>query len=129
LAIILCLAVPPTRGANKPKSRRVASGARETAAIGSLAWGNRSQRRRTPTVDPLRRAIYFGTGNATTYPAAATSDAVMALDMDSGKVLWSYQSQSQFIIIHCQSQKQKPSVAIAFLSVWATTSSHEISSQ
>jgi hypothetical protein len=97
----------------------------------SAPWrrGNRSQRRRTPTVDPLRRAIYFGTGNATTYPAAATSDAVMALDMDSGKVLWSYQSQSQFIIIHCQSQKQKPSVAIAFLSVWATTSSHEISSQ
>ena len=45
----------------------------------------------TPTVDPVRRRVYFGTGDATTYPAAPTSDAVMAVDMDTGKVAWSYQ--------------------------------------
>jgi polyvinyl alcohol dehydrogenase (cytochrome) len=36
-------------------------------------------------------AIYFGTGDGTTYPAAPTTDAVMALDMKSGRPLWSYQ--------------------------------------
>jgi polyvinyl alcohol dehydrogenase (cytochrome) len=45
----------------------------------------------SPTIDPLRRAVYFGTGDATTFPAIDTSDAVMALDIDSGKVLWSHQ--------------------------------------
>jgi polyvinyl alcohol dehydrogenase (cytochrome) len=35
--------------------------------------------------------VYFGTGDATTYPAIETSDAVMALRMDSGAVLWTYQ--------------------------------------
>ena len=45
----------------------------------------------TPTVDVARRRVYFGTGDATTFPAAPTSDAVMAVDMDTGKVAWSYQ--------------------------------------
>ena len=36
--------------------------------------------------------IYFGTGDATTAPAAKTSDAIMALDMNTGKVKWSYQA-------------------------------------
>jgi polyvinyl alcohol dehydrogenase (cytochrome) len=47
----------------------------------------------SPTIDPLRKAIYFGTGDGTTYPAARTTDAVMALAMKSGRVLWSYQVQ------------------------------------
>ena len=45
----------------------------------------------TPTVDVARRRVYFGTGDASTFPAAPTSDAVMAVDMDTGKVAWSYQ--------------------------------------
>lgn len=45
----------------------------------------------SPTVDVKRRALYFGTGNSQTCPAAKTSDAVMALSMDTGRVLWSYQ--------------------------------------
>ncbi len=36
-------------------------------------------------------AIYFGTGDATTYPAALTSDSVMALNLGTGAILWSYQ--------------------------------------
>ncbi len=35
--------------------------------------------------------MYFGTGDATTYPAPATSDAIMALDMSTGRRLWSHQ--------------------------------------
>ena len=54
------------------------------APAGGAVWN-------TPTIDPKRRAVYFGTGDATTFPAAATSDSVMALNMDTGKRLWSYQ--------------------------------------
>jgi polyvinyl alcohol dehydrogenase (cytochrome) len=46
----------------------------------------------TPTVDAARQAVYFGTGDASAAPAPATTDAVMAVDLDSGRTLWSYQS-------------------------------------
>jgi len=46
----------------------------------------------TPTIDPKRGAIYVGTGNAFTEPAVKTSDAIMAFDLKTGKVLWSYQA-------------------------------------
>jgi polyvinyl alcohol dehydrogenase (cytochrome) len=45
-----------------------------------------------PTVDPVRQAVYFGTGDATTAPPAPTTDAIMAVDMNTGKLLWSYQA-------------------------------------
>ena len=47
----------------------------------------------SPTIDETRRAVYFGTGDSETEPAANTSDAIIALDMDSGKMLWVYQAQ------------------------------------
>jgi len=46
----------------------------------------------SPTVDPVRHAIYFGTGDTETEPAQPLGDAIVAVDMDSGKVLWSYQA-------------------------------------
>lgn len=46
----------------------------------------------TPTVDARRNALYVGTGNAYSRPVAATTDAVMALDLSSGRVLWSVQA-------------------------------------
>lgn len=45
----------------------------------------------TPTVDPKRGAVYFGTGEATNEPAPKTTDAVLAVDIKTGKLLWSYQ--------------------------------------
>lgn len=45
-----------------------------------------------PTIDPKRHAIYIVTGNAFSGPSTPTSDAVMALSMDTGKVLWSIQA-------------------------------------
>ncbi|MGD9905013.1 MAG: PQQ-binding-like beta-propeller repeat protein [Vicinamibacterales bacterium] len=42
----------------------------------------------SPTVDVARRVVYVATGNAYTQPAAATSDAVMALALDTGAVQW-----------------------------------------
>jgi polyvinyl alcohol dehydrogenase (cytochrome) len=43
-----------------------------------------------PTIDPVRNAVYFSTGDATTPPAPKTTDGVMAVDLDTGKLLWSY---------------------------------------
>ena len=45
----------------------------------------------TPTLDLKRRAIYFGTGNGFT-GVTKTSDAIFALNMDTGKVLWTFQA-------------------------------------
>ncbi len=45
----------------------------------------------TPTIDSRRNALYVGTGNNYSRPASPTSDAVMAMDLVSGKVLWTQQ--------------------------------------
>jgi polyvinyl alcohol dehydrogenase (cytochrome) len=46
----------------------------------------------SPTIDPVRNAVYFGTGDATTDPPAPTTDGIMAVDLDTGALLWSYQA-------------------------------------
>jgi polyvinyl alcohol dehydrogenase (cytochrome) len=53
-------------------------------AAGAAVWSS-------PTIDSVRNAVYVGTGNAYTQPAAATSDSVMAFDLTSGKLLWAHQ--------------------------------------
>ena len=45
-----------------------------------------------PTIDTKLHAIYVGTGNAFTEPAAKNSDAIVAYDLKTGKLLWSYQA-------------------------------------
>lgn len=69
------------------------------APAGATVWN-------TPTVDVKRHAIYFGTGDAYTYPAAPTSDAIMALDMDTGRNLWTYQvTANDAYLVACQFDK------------------------
>jgi polyvinyl alcohol dehydrogenase (cytochrome) len=71
----------------EPKpTRKNSKGTQLFAPAGASVWN-------APTVDVKRHAIYFGTGDAETEPAAKTSDAVMALDMNTGKTLWVYQAQ------------------------------------
>jgi polyvinyl alcohol dehydrogenase (cytochrome) len=57
------------------------------APAGGSVWNS-------PTVDPVRHAVYFGSGDTQTEPAQPLGDAIVAVDMDSGKVLWSYQAQA-----------------------------------
>jgi polyvinyl alcohol dehydrogenase (cytochrome) len=45
----------------------------------------------TPTVDEQRGALYVGTGNNHSDPVTDTSDAVLAFDLRTGKLLWSRQ--------------------------------------
>jgi polyvinyl alcohol dehydrogenase (cytochrome) len=44
------------------------------------------------TLDPKRRAVYLSTGNAFSAPDVGGSDAVMAMNMDTGKILWTKQT-------------------------------------
>jgi polyvinyl alcohol dehydrogenase (cytochrome) len=46
----------------------------------------------TPTIDAKRNRIYFGTGENLSHPATDTSDAIIALDMDSGELAWRFQA-------------------------------------
>ena len=45
----------------------------------------------SPTVDPQARVLYVATGDNYSTPATSTSDAVLALDLETGKILWSKQ--------------------------------------
>jgi polyvinyl alcohol dehydrogenase (cytochrome) len=64
--------------------RKNSKGVQLYAPAGSAVWN-------TPTVDAKRGAVYFGTGDASTYPAPSRADSVMAVSMATGKVLWSFQ--------------------------------------
>jgi polyvinyl alcohol dehydrogenase (cytochrome) len=44
-----------------------------------------------PTVDLKTQTVYVSTGDAFTEPAADTTDAVLALDINTGKIRWSFQ--------------------------------------
>jgi hypothetical protein len=45
----------------------------------------------SPTVDTKRRRIYVTTGNSHSDPTATTSDAFVAFDLDTGRLVWSQQ--------------------------------------
>jgi polyvinyl alcohol dehydrogenase (cytochrome) len=48
----------------------------------------------TPTVDSKRGLLYVGTGNNYTGPANGRSNSVLALDLKSGRIVWSWQVAS-----------------------------------
>lgn len=68
-------------------TRKNSKGVQQYAPAGASVWNS-------PTIDAKRHAIYFGTGDSETEPAAKMSDSVMAVDMKTGKVLWHYQAQA-----------------------------------
>ncbi len=63
---------------------RNSGGAVRWGPSGAGVWGS-------PAVDPKRHAIYAATGNMYTEPQQGSSDAVIAFDMDNGKILWTSQ--------------------------------------
>jgi polyvinyl alcohol dehydrogenase (cytochrome) len=65
-----------------PKPTRVNSaGVQMWGPAGAGVWS-------APTVDAARGLLYVATGDAYTSPAAATSDAVIALDIKTGRKVW-----------------------------------------
>ncbi len=53
----------------------------------------------SPTIDPVRNAVYISTGDATTFPAPNTTDGVIAIDITSGKLLWAYQADQKDVFM------------------------------
>ena len=60
------------------------SGVQRFGPSGAALWS-------TPTIDLKRNAIYIATGDNYSDPPSASSDAVIALDRPSGKILWTRQ--------------------------------------
>jgi polyvinyl alcohol dehydrogenase (cytochrome) len=53
----------------------------------------------SPTVDVKRRVVYAATGNMYTDPQQTTSDAILAFDMESGKVVWAAQATTSDVFL------------------------------
>jgi polyvinyl alcohol dehydrogenase (cytochrome) len=57
----------------------------------------------SPTIDAEKNRVYVATGNAYTSPAAATSDAVVALEMSDGKIAWVQQvTPNDAYLVRCK---------------------------
>ncbi len=71
--------------ADEPKTiGKNASGAARKGPAGAAVWSS-------PTIDAKRRLVYVATGNMYTEPQQPTSDAVLALDLDKGTIVWTAQ--------------------------------------
>jgi polyvinyl alcohol dehydrogenase (cytochrome) len=62
-----------------------ASGEKMYGPSGSAVWG-------APAIDEHRGVLYFGTGDSYASPAPKVSDAIIAMRLDTGKIVWSYQA-------------------------------------
>jgi polyvinyl alcohol dehydrogenase (cytochrome) len=73
-----------------------ANGKRRWGPAGASVWN-------TPTVDAKRGLIYVGTGNSFGRIAASTSDSILALRMEDGKMMWHHQEfQDDAFMARCQ---------------------------
>ena len=50
-----------------------------------------------PMIDEKRNRVIVATGENTSHPATDTSDAIISLDLDTGKVVWKFQAMAQDI--------------------------------
>ena len=64
---------------------RTSAGTETLGPSGVGIWGS-------PTVDLKRRRLYVTTGNNYSLPATSMSDAIVALDLDTGNIVWSQQA-------------------------------------
>ncbi len=82
--------------AQRPRpTHKNSQGVQQWAPAGVPIWN-------TPTIDPGHHAVYVGTGDASTYPAPVTTDAILALDLNTGRRLWSHQIyQGDSFIVGC----------------------------
>lgn len=64
---------------------RTSAGTAVMAPSGAPVWAS-------PTIDLKRRRVYIGTGENYSSPADGNSDAVMAVDLDSGERVWTRQT-------------------------------------
>ena len=64
-----------------------------TNAKGTTTWGpSGAAVWSSPTIDPARGLLYAGTGENLTHPVTETSDAILALKLETGEPVWSFQA-------------------------------------
>jgi polyvinyl alcohol dehydrogenase (cytochrome) len=69
----------------KYTGRVSSTGVKQRGPSGAPIWS-------TPSIDVQRGLVYAGSGQATSLPATPTSDAVLAIDLASGELKWSFQA-------------------------------------
>jgi polyvinyl alcohol dehydrogenase (cytochrome) len=87
------IALDAATGARRWRTDTTAAAHRTgTNSAGTPTWGpSGASIWSSPTLDPKRNAIYVTTGDNHSRPATDTSDAILALDAASGRILWSRQ--------------------------------------
>jgi polyvinyl alcohol dehydrogenase (cytochrome) len=83
---------------------------RGTSSAGVTLWGpSGSGIWSAPTVDVRRGVLYVGTGNVYSGPAQPSSDAVVALDLATGKIRWMQQvTPNDVYVSNCRSGSGNP---------------------
>ncbi len=71
----------------KPQGK-TADGVQTWGPSGASIWSS-------PTIDPKRKLLFASTGNNFSQPATDTSDAVLAMALDTGRIVWSRQLSAE----------------------------------
>jgi polyvinyl alcohol dehydrogenase (cytochrome) len=67
---------------------------------GKMIWGpSGAPIWNSPAIDAKRGVLYVGTGEATSEPAAPTTDAILAIDLKDGSIRWSFQATENDIFL------------------------------
>ena len=85
------VALDATTGKQVWKTYMIAEEPRPTKknAVGAQLWGpSGAPVWATPAIDPAKRALYVTTGNNYSDPGSPMSDAFVAMDLDTGRILW-----------------------------------------
>lgn len=69
----------------KPLGRKTSTGVETYGPSGAPIWSS-------PAIDPRKGIVYTATGENTSPPATKTSDAVVAIDLSTGKDRWVFQA-------------------------------------
>jgi polyvinyl alcohol dehydrogenase (cytochrome) len=69
-------------------TKRNAIGTQLYGPSGAAVWS-------APTIDVQRGALYVATGDSYSNPAAETSDAIVAFDLATGRMLWHWQATAK----------------------------------
>ena len=71
----------------KPSKKNL-NGVQQYENNGGAVWN-------TPTIDAKNHVLYIGTGDAYTKPVSKNTDAIVALDLKTGKIVWSIQDTEE----------------------------------
>jgi polyvinyl alcohol dehydrogenase (cytochrome) len=70
---------------DEPKpTKKNSNGVQQYGPNGGAVWN-------APTIDPKNHVLYIGTGDAYTPPVSPNTDAIVAMDLKTGKIVWSVQ--------------------------------------